>query len=226
MFLDDSACNLASINLMKFVGPEDDPHAGELDVVAVEAACRTLITAQEILVDNSSYPTPAIAKNSHDYRPLGLGYANLGALLMSRGLPFTNSVAGRDYAAAIDGPDARRGLRAVAPGAWRSPSRTRRCSTRLGACSRRPTSEPPSWPSSTASSRVSRPSSTCSRCTSWSATSSRRSSTRRSSTSGSTTSRPASRTSRTPSSAESASRTSRRRSPRRRSSSSPRALQW
>ena len=59
-----------------------------------------MITAQEILVDNSSYPTPAIARNSHDYRPLGLGYANLGALLMSRGLPY-DSVAGRDYAAAI-----------------------------------------------------------------------------------------------------------------------------
>ena len=68
--------------------------------MAFEAACRTMITAQEILVDNSSYPTPAIAKNSHDYRPLGLGYANLGALLMSRGLPY-DSDAGRDYAAAI-----------------------------------------------------------------------------------------------------------------------------
>nr|MBA3888287.1 vitamin B12-dependent ribonucleotide reductase [Acidobacteriota bacterium] len=95
MFLDDSACNLASINLMKFVG--DD---GELDAIAFEAACRTMITAQEILVDNSSYPTPAIAKNSHDYRPLGLGYANLGALLMSRGLPYDGD-SGRDYAAAI-----------------------------------------------------------------------------------------------------------------------------
>ena len=62
--------------------------------------CETFITAQEILVDNSSYPTPAIAKNSHEYRPLGLGYANLGALLMSRGLPY-DSDAGRDYAAAI-----------------------------------------------------------------------------------------------------------------------------
>ncbi len=99
MFLDDSACNLASINLMKFVRTEGD-HAGELDPVAFEAACRTLITAQEILVDNSSYPTPAIGKNSHDYRPLGLGYANLGALLMSRGLPY-DSDAGRDYAATI-----------------------------------------------------------------------------------------------------------------------------
>jgi ribonucleoside-diphosphate reductase alpha chain len=95
MFLDDSACNLASINLMKFV--RDD---GELDPIAFEAACRTLITAQEILVDNSSYPTPAIAKNSHEYRPLGLGYANLGALLMSRGLPYDGD-SGRDYSAAI-----------------------------------------------------------------------------------------------------------------------------
>jgi ribonucleoside-diphosphate reductase alpha chain len=95
MFLDDSACNLASINLMKFLRED-----GEIDSVAFEAACRTLITAQEILVDNSSYPTPAIAKNSHDYRPLGLGYANLGALLMSRGLPYDGD-SGRDYAAAI-----------------------------------------------------------------------------------------------------------------------------
>ena len=95
MFLDDSACNLASINLMKFVRPD-----GEFDVEAYKHACRTLITAQEILVDNSSYPTPAIAKNSYAYRPLGLGYANLGALLMSRGLPY-DSDAGRDYAAAL-----------------------------------------------------------------------------------------------------------------------------
>jgi ribonucleoside-diphosphate reductase alpha chain len=95
MFLDDSACNLASINLMKFV-KED----GEFDVPAFKAACRTLITAQEIIVPNSSYPTKSIEKNSHDYRPLGLGYANLGALLMSRGLPY-DSDEGRAYAAAI-----------------------------------------------------------------------------------------------------------------------------
>jgi ribonucleoside-diphosphate reductase alpha chain len=95
MFLDDSACNLASINLMKFLRED-----GELDPTAFEAACRTMITAQEILVDNSSYPTPAIAKNSHEYRPLGLGYANLGAVLMSRGLPYDGD-SGRDYAAAI-----------------------------------------------------------------------------------------------------------------------------
>jgi ribonucleoside-diphosphate reductase alpha chain len=95
MFLDDSACNLASLNLMKFVGA-----AGEFDVAAFRAAVATLIVAQEILVDNSSYPTRAIERNSHDYRPLGLGYANLGALLMSRGLPY-DSEAGRHYAAAI-----------------------------------------------------------------------------------------------------------------------------
>ena len=95
MFLDDSACNLASLNLMKFVADN-----GEFDVNAFKAACRTFITAQEILVDNSSYPTQAIEKNSHAYRPLGLGYANLGALLMSRGLPY-DSDQGRDYSGAI-----------------------------------------------------------------------------------------------------------------------------
>ncbi len=95
MFLDDSACNLSSINLMTFVKSD-----GEFDVDGFKAACRTMITAQEILVDNSSYPTKAIEKNSHAYRPLGLGYANLGALLMSRGLPYDSDL-GRDYAGAI-----------------------------------------------------------------------------------------------------------------------------
>ncbi len=95
MFLDDTACNLSSINLMKFLRED-----GEIDSVSFEAACRTMITAQEILVDNSSYPTPSITKNSHEFRPLGLGYANLGALLMSRGLPYDGD-SGRDYAAAI-----------------------------------------------------------------------------------------------------------------------------
>jgi ribonucleoside-diphosphate reductase alpha chain len=95
MFLDDTACNLASLNLMKFVGKD-----GEFDVDDFRAACRTRITAQEILVDNSSYPTPAIDRNSHDFRPLGLGYANLGVLLMDRGLPY-DSDAGRAYAAAV-----------------------------------------------------------------------------------------------------------------------------
>ncbi len=95
MFLDDTACNLASLNLMKFVGED-----GEFDVEDFRAACRTVITAQEILVDYSSYPTPAIDRNSHDFRPLGLGYANLGVLLMDRGLPY-DSDEGRAYAAAV-----------------------------------------------------------------------------------------------------------------------------
>jgi len=97
MFLDDSACNLASLNLMQFL-KSDEP--GEFDVEAFRAGVRTLIMAQEIIVGNASYPTPAIERNSHDFRPLGLGYANLGALLMSRGVPY-DSEEGRDYAAAI-----------------------------------------------------------------------------------------------------------------------------
>jgi ribonucleoside-diphosphate reductase alpha chain len=94
MFLDDSACNLASLNLLKFA-----PN-GTFDVEAYRHACAVVITAQEILVDNSGYPTEAISRNSHDYRPLGLGYANLGALLMASGLPY-DSDAGRDYAACV-----------------------------------------------------------------------------------------------------------------------------
>ncbi len=97
MFLDDSACNLASLNLMQFMKPHE---SGEFDVETFRAAVRTLITAQEIIVGNASYPTEAIGRNSHDFRPLGLGYANLGALLMSRGVPY-DSDEGRDYAAAI-----------------------------------------------------------------------------------------------------------------------------
>jgi ribonucleoside-diphosphate reductase alpha chain len=95
MFLDDSACNLASLNLMKFLKPN-----GEFDVPAYRHAVDVLITAQEILVDNAGYPTESISRNSHDYRPLGLGYANLGALLMASGLPY-DSDAGRDYAACV-----------------------------------------------------------------------------------------------------------------------------
>ncbi|MGB9881032.1 MAG: adenosylcobalamin-dependent ribonucleoside-diphosphate reductase, partial [Anaerolineae bacterium] len=95
MFLDDSACNLASLNLMKFRTPD-----GEFDVDDFIHTVELMITAQEILVDNSSYPTEAIEKNSHDFRPLGLGYANLGALLMARGLPY-DSDEGRAYAAAV-----------------------------------------------------------------------------------------------------------------------------
>lgn len=95
MFLDDSACNLASLNLMKF--RNDD---GSFDIEKFKYACDIFITAQEIIVDNSSYPTKAIEKNSHDYRPLGLGYANLGALLMANGLAY-DSDEGRAFAAAI-----------------------------------------------------------------------------------------------------------------------------
>ena len=99
MFLDDSACNLSSLNLMQFL-KETDGGEFAFDVEAFRAAVRTLITAQEVIVDNASYPTPSIEKNSHAYRPLGLGYANLGALLMSRGVPY-DSDEGRDYAATI-----------------------------------------------------------------------------------------------------------------------------
>jgi ribonucleoside-diphosphate reductase alpha chain len=93
--IDDSACNLASLNLLKF-RRED----GELDVEAFEHAVDVVFLAQEILVGYSSYPTPDIEKNAKGYRQLGLGYANLGALLMARGLPY-DSDEGRAYAAAI-----------------------------------------------------------------------------------------------------------------------------
>jgi len=95
MFLNDTACNLASLNLMQFVRED-----GEFDVESYRYAARLTITAQEILVDNASYPTPRIEENSHRFRPLGLGYANLGALLMSRGLAY-DSDEGRNYAAAL-----------------------------------------------------------------------------------------------------------------------------
>jgi ribonucleoside-diphosphate reductase alpha chain len=95
MSIDDSACNLASLNLMKF-RRED----GEFDVEGFEHAVDTVFLAQEILVGYSSYPTPEIERNAKAFRQLGLGYANLGALLMSRGLPY-DSDEGRAYAAAI-----------------------------------------------------------------------------------------------------------------------------
>ncbi len=95
MFLNDSACNLASLNLMKFVDAE-----GELDASSFRYAVRLLTLAMEIIVGNSSYPRAEIEANSHRFRPLGLGYANLGALLMYRGLPYDSNT-GRDYAAAI-----------------------------------------------------------------------------------------------------------------------------
>ncbi|MBI3693875.1 MAG: vitamin B12-dependent ribonucleotide reductase [Acidobacteria bacterium] len=95
MFLDDSACNLSSLNLMRFMTP-----GGQFDVEAFRHAVDTMILAQEIIVDNASYPTEKICENSHNYRPLGLGYANLGALLMSMGVAY-DSDQGRDAAAAI-----------------------------------------------------------------------------------------------------------------------------
>jgi ribonucleoside-diphosphate reductase alpha chain len=95
MFLDDSACNLASLNLMRFRRPDS-----RFDVEAFRHAVEVTIAAMEIWVDNASYPTEKIQRNSLEYRPLGLGYANLGALLMSRGLPY-DSDEGRAYAAAV-----------------------------------------------------------------------------------------------------------------------------
>ncbi len=95
MHLDNSACNLASLNLMKFVSEE-----GDFDAEAFRHAVDVLVTAQDIIVDNSSYPTPEITANAKAFRELGLGYANLGALLMSLGLPY-DSDAGRHYAAAV-----------------------------------------------------------------------------------------------------------------------------
>jgi ribonucleoside-diphosphate reductase alpha chain len=95
MFIDNTACNLASLNLLKFLDSDD-----EFDVERFRQAVRILITAMEIIVDNSSYPRQEITHNSHLFRTLGLGYANLGALIMSRGLPY-DSEEGRTYAAAI-----------------------------------------------------------------------------------------------------------------------------
>ena len=97
MYLDDTACNLSSLNLMTF---RKGPNSEQFDVEAFKHASEVMITAMEILIGNSSYPTPAIEQNSLDYRPLGIGYANLGALLMSRGVPY-DSDEGRNLAAAI-----------------------------------------------------------------------------------------------------------------------------
>ena len=95
MFLNNTACNLASLNLMKFKRED-----GVFDVERFKAAVRIFITAQEILVDNASYPTKDIAENSHIFRTLGLGYANLGSLIMSYGLAY-DSNDGRALAGAI-----------------------------------------------------------------------------------------------------------------------------
>src|SRR5258708_36478978 len=96
-----TACNLARLTLMKLVDAD-----GEFDVEAYRYAARLTLTAQEILVDNASYPTPRIEENSHKFRPLGLGYANLGALLMSRGLAYDSD----------DGPNFRADLTAIMHG--------------------------------------------------------------------------------------------------------------
>src|SRR5580658_6323111 len=95
LFLDDTACNLSSINLMKFLNER-----GDFDLPLYRDAVRTMALAMEIIVDASSYPTASIAQNSHDFRPLGLGYANLGALLMHYGVPY-DSDAGRTLAAGV-----------------------------------------------------------------------------------------------------------------------------
>ncbi len=95
MHLDDSACNLASLNLLKFLREDYT-----FDVEAFKRAVEVMITAQEIIVDNASYPTDKIARNAHNYRQLGLGYTNLGALLMTLGLPY-DSEQGRAYGAAV-----------------------------------------------------------------------------------------------------------------------------
>jgi ribonucleoside-diphosphate reductase alpha chain len=95
MFLDDTACNLSSINLVKFLDEQ-----GNFDIEGYRQAIRVMFVSQEILVDHSSYPTRTIAKNSHDYRPLGLGYANLGTLLMRLGIPYDSDL-GRAWCAAL-----------------------------------------------------------------------------------------------------------------------------
>ena len=95
MFLDDSACNLASINLMKFV-----TESGGFDVDRFKHVVRLMIISQDILVDNASYPTERIARNSHEFRPLGLGYANLGAVIMRMGMPYDSDV-GRGFASSV-----------------------------------------------------------------------------------------------------------------------------
>jgi len=104
MYLDDSACNLASLNLLKFVGG-----AGDIDVESFKRAVELTILAQEIIVGNAKYPTKRIEENSPRFRPLGLGYANLGALLMSRGLPY-DSAGARAYAGAVTAAHDRLGL--------------------------------------------------------------------------------------------------------------------
>jgi len=104
MYLDDSACNLASLNLRKYQkqeeGKDGQPGFGEFDIDSFKKAVELTILAQEIIVGNATYPTKRIEENSHRFRPLGLGFANLGALLMSRGLPY-DAASSRAYSGAI-----------------------------------------------------------------------------------------------------------------------------
>ena len=149
MFLNDTACNLASLNLMKFVNAD-----GEFDVDAYRYAAKVTLTAQEILVDNASYPTPRIEENSHKFRPLGLGYANLGALLMSRGLAY-DSDEGRNYAAALTAIMHGEAYKPVGDHRPRPRRPVRRATTRTArrscgssaSTARRPTRSPPTRPS-------------------------------------------------------------------------------
>ena len=129
MFLDDTACNLASINLMKFRKAD-----GTFDTERFQAACRIYFIAQEILVDHASYPTPDIARNSHLFRPLGLGYSNLGSLLMTAGMPYDSheayGVCGAvtAHAARCGEPHERRARRSRRPVRRRTTRTASRCS--------------------------------------------------------------------------------------------------
>ena len=177
MFLNDTACNLASLNLMKFVDAD-----GEFDPEAYRFAAKVTLTAQEILVDNASYPTPKIEENSHKFRPLGLGYANLGALLMSRGLAY-DSRRGPQLRRRPDRDHARRGVQAVgrsSPATTAARSRsttvneTRSCGSSASTATPRTGSRPRACPrtcSATASRSTTRP---------WSSASSTATATRRS----------------------------------------------
>ena len=132
LFLDNTACNLASLNLMKFKRAD-----GVFDVERFKAAVRIFITAQEIIVDNASYPIKEIAENSHIFRTLGLGYANLGSFIMSYGYGY-DSVEGRALCGAITAimtGEAYAAKRANGPRRWGFPG-LRRCALQRRAASR------------------------------------------------------------------------------------------
>jgi ribonucleoside-diphosphate reductase alpha chain len=100
MHLDNSACNLASLNLLKFLELSEDGSVDRFDVEGYRHAVEVMFTGQEILVGRADYPTEAIGETSRRFRQLGIGYANLGAMLMALGLPY-DSDEGRAYAAAV-----------------------------------------------------------------------------------------------------------------------------